>query len=271
MTNYTEHDVLANGINIHYYRSTPPGGAKPAKPTLVLIHGLTDNGMCWVRVADALRDSYDIVLPDTRGHGKSEKPQAGYDVEERAADVASLIDALGLDRPVLFGHSLGGQVATATAALYPEKVRALVLEDPAWLGGAAPENEVDGWANGLRQNQGLTREALIAQVRSENPGWHEAELAPWADSKIQMSEHALRQILRSLSIGWQEFARKIQCPTLLVTGEKDIIVNPAMVQEASALSPHIREANIPGAGHSIHRDRFEPYMEQVQAFLDTVA
>ena len=142
MTNYTEHDVLANGINIHYYRSTPPGGAKPAKPTLVLIHGLTDNGMCWVRVADALRDSYDIVLPDTRGHGKSEKPQAGYDVEERAADVASLIDALGLDRPVLFGHSLGGQVATATAALYPEKVRALVLEDPAWLGGAAPENEV---------------------------------------------------------------------------------------------------------------------------------
>ena len=108
-------------------------------------------------------------------------------------------------------------------------------------------------------------------MRSENPGWHEAELAPWADSKIQMSEHALRQILRSLSIGWQEFARKIQCPTLLVTGEKDIIVNPAMVQEASALSPHIREANIPGAGHSIHRDRFEPYMEQVQAFLDTVA
>ncbi len=98
MSTYSEHDVTSNGINIHYHRSTPAGGA----PSIVMIHGLTDNGICWVRVADALCDSYDIILPDTRGHGFSDKPATGYTVEERAADVAGLIDALQLDRPVLF-------------------------------------------------------------------------------------------------------------------------------------------------------------------------
>lgn len=267
MTAYSELDTFANGIKIHSYRSTPAGGADPTKPVLVMIHGLTDNGMCWVRVADALRESYDIILPDTRGHGRSEKPATGYSTEERAADVAGLIDALKLDRPVLFGHSLGGQVSTAIAALYPEKVRALVLEDPAWLGGPPPPDEIDGWPNGLRYQQSLSRDELIALARQENPGWHEDELGPWADAKLQMSVDALRQILLDMRPGWQEFVRKIQCPTLLVTGERDIIVNPSMYREATALTPHIREAHIAGAGHSIHRERFEPYMEQVNGFL----
>ncbi len=266
MTTYSEQDVTANGINIHYYRSTPPGGADPRKPTLVLIHGLTDNGACWVRVTDSLRDSYDVIMPDTRGHGLSDKPVTGYSVEERAADVAGLIDALKLDRPVLFGHSLGGHVATAIAARYPDKVRALVLEDPAWLGGPSAEATTD-WTANLRQHQRKGREALIAQLRLENSGWHEDEFIPWAESKLQMDENALRQILLDMRPGWQDFVRKIQCPTLLVTGEVDIIINPAMYREAAALNPHIREAHIAGAGHSIHRDRFEPYMEQVKRFL----
>ena len=279
MPPYTDHDTVANGIRIHYYRSTPPGGA----PAILLIHGLTDNGMCWVRVADALRESsdpnhsdgpngYDVIMPDTRGHGLSDKPESGYSVEERAADVAGLIDALGLDRPVLMGHSLGGQVATAIAALYPDKVGAVILEDPAWFGDDTQENRVkqaENWRADLRKSQSLDRAGLIARCRAENPGWHEDELGPWADAKIQMSETALYEIMIAMRPGWQDFLRQIQCPILLITGDvaRGVIISPEQFQEAAAINSRVREAHVPDAAHCIHRDQFEITMGQVKTFL----
>ena len=274
MTTYSQHNIAANGINIHYYRATPPGGAQ----TIVMIHGLTDNGMCWVRVADALANAYDIILPDTRGHGFSDKPAQAdnadpvYSVENRAADVAGLIDALGLDRPILMGHSLGGQVSTVIAALYPDKVRAIILEDPAWLGDSTQENRVkqaEEWCAGLRNDQSLGRAGLVDRCHKDNPGWHEDELGPWADAKIEMSEPALRAILLSMRPDWRDFLRKIQCPILLITGDvaRGIIITPEQYQEAVAINPRVREAHVPNAGHCIHRDQFEPTMDQVKAFL----
>ncbi len=281
-TVYTRHSVAANGINLNYYRTAYEG----QKPPIVMVHGLTDNGMCWVRVADALADQYEIILPDPRGHGFSDKPETaafsgglarlaehGYGVEERAADVAELISVLGIQPPVLFGHSLGGQVANAIAALYPERVRALVLEDPAWFGQDTPENQAKHaaeWCAGLRRDQSHSRAELIAQCHQQNPAWPADELGPWADAKLQMSERALYEILTSMNPGWQGFLRAVRCPVLLVTGDKDIIITPAMYQEAAALNPRVREAHIPNAAHSIHRDNFAVYMEKVRAFLESL-
>lgn len=271
MTTYTEYDIDTNGFRTHYYRATPHAGA----PSIVLVHGLTGNGMNWVRVADALCDTYDVILPDTRGHGLSDAPQSGYTVEDRAADITVLIDGLRLDRPVLIGHSMGGQAAAAAAALHPEKVRALVLEDPAWFEDEPQESrERDAQAKcaQLREQHKLSRAALVEQGRLENPGWHEDELGPRADGKLQMREHALRELITSTRPGWQEFARRIQCPTLLVTGDPSryIIVRPERCQEAVALNPRIREANVPGAAHCIHRDQFDVFMRKVQDFLTVV-
>jgi pimeloyl-ACP methyl ester carboxylesterase len=268
MTAYTEYDVEANGICAHYYRSTP----SPDAPGIVLVHGLTGNGMNWVRVADALRDRYDVILPDTRGHGLSDAPESGYTVEERAADIAALIDALGLDRPVLIGHSMGGQAAAAAAALYPDKVCALVLEDPAWFEDEPQESrerDADEKCAILREQHKMSGAALIEQGRQENPDWHADELGPRADGKLQMREHALRALITSVRPGWQAFARRIQCPTLLITGDPNryIIVRPERCREVIALNPRIREANIPGAAHCIHRDQFDAYMRAVEAFL----
>ncbi|MBE0699181.1 MAG: alpha/beta hydrolase [Anaerolineaceae bacterium] len=269
MKTYRSDTVQVNGIDIHYYRSTPPGGA----PTLLLLHGLTDNGMCWVRVADALCESYDVVMPDTRGHGLSEKPAAGYSLEGRAADVAGLIDALSLDHPILFGHSLGGQAAMAIAALYPQKVGGVVLEDPAWFDAPgdeeAGEENAKRWLSDLLAQQSLDRAALIAECSQKNPAWHADEVSTWAESKYQMDGEALVQILTSMSGGWQQYVNKASCPILLVTAEPELgaIITPEMVEEASALWKQGQEAHIPGAGHCIHRDQFDLYMKEVKAFL----
>jgi N-formylmaleamate deformylase len=274
MPPYFSNFVFANGINQHYYRSTPQNGGL----AVVLLHGLTDNGLCWVRVADALRETYDVIMPDTRGHGRTDKPASGYDLAERAADVAALIDALALDRPVLMGHSLGGQAATAVAALYPEKVRGIILEDPAWLPqDSDPEQSAvrtRGWVDGLLRNQRMAREALIAEARQDNPHWPEEELGPWADAKFEMNPHALEQILTSMGgPGWRASLPKVACPILLVRAEPErgSIVSAAMAQEAAGLWKNGRDAYIPGAGHCIHREQFAPVMAEVQAFLQSLA
>ena len=117
-------DVVANGMHIHYYRT---GGDKPP---LVLSHGATDSGLCWTRVARVLESNYDLILPDARGHGSSDAPPSGYASSDRAADLAGLIDALGLQRPAIGGHSMGAATTLRLVADYPDLASCAVLEDP---------------------------------------------------------------------------------------------------------------------------------------------
>src|SRR5687767_3643665 len=119
-------EVRANGIRQHYWRT----GEGSGKPVLVLAHGATDNGLCWTRVTKALEADWDIVMPDARGHGLSEAPEEDYSAGARAADLAALIRELGLERPVVGGHSMGAATTLRLAAERPDLVRAAILEDP---------------------------------------------------------------------------------------------------------------------------------------------
>ncbi len=123
MTGWIEGDVTANGIRLHYYRT---GGDKPS---VVLSHGYSDSGLCWLRLARDLEADYDVVMYDARGHGLSEAPDEGYTSMERADDLAGLIRALGLEKPAIMGHSMGASTTLYCAARYPGLMRAVVLED----------------------------------------------------------------------------------------------------------------------------------------------
>src|SRR5438094_986431 len=98
-------DINSSGVRIHYYRTAGD------RPPLVLLHGMGDNGLCWARVAERLQPDSDVVMLDARGHGLSDAPERGYTAEEQAPDVAAVVHALGLERPVLIGHSMGGATA----------------------------------------------------------------------------------------------------------------------------------------------------------------
>lgn len=265
MTQWPSGDVIANGIRLHYYRT---GGEKPP---LVLLHGFSDNALCWTRVARALEPEYDVIMYDARGHGLSEAPESGYSSQDRAADLAGLVAALDIQRPALLGHSMGARTAAVAAALYPDLFSCVILEDPPWRKELESPEEVAARAEQRRAeilaNKAKSRDELIALIRQRQPNWAEEELGPWADAKRQMSVYnatAPRE-----SIPWQEVVRRIPCPGLLLTAdpERGGIVTPEVAQEAMALWRQGRWVRIEGAGHSIHRDRFEPFIDAVKSFL----
>ncbi|MBN1247216.1 MAG: alpha/beta fold hydrolase, partial [Anaerolineae bacterium] len=127
MTTWPDAYVEANGIRLHYWRT-----GNGTKPPLVLCHGYSDNGLCWTPVARALEKDFDVIMVDARGHGQSDAPDEGYSTADQAADLAALVRALALDKPVIMGHSMGGATAGYAAATYPDLFGKVVLEDPAW-------------------------------------------------------------------------------------------------------------------------------------------
>jgi N-formylmaleamate deformylase len=272
MSEWSSADVVANGVRLHYYRT---GGNKPP---IVMAHGFSDNGLCWTRVAQALEDQYDVIMVDARGHGLSEAPQTGYSTEDRAADLAGLIQALGLGKPPCLGHSMGASTVASAAALFPEHIGAALLEDPGWRPAAqAPSSEnMQKWLARARADvearKQKTRAELVAQAHADNPGWHEDELGPWAESKLQMSAYNLQSLGRVFA-PWQDAVRQIVCPILLITAdpEKGAIVSPEVAQEAASLWRQGKVVRISPAGHCIHRDQFAPYMTALKAFLAEIA
>ncbi len=113
---------------------------------IICVHGITANAFFFQALADDLAKNYQVFAYDLRGRGDSDKPEDGYSVPIHAADLAALIDELGLERPIIIGHSLGALIALYFAAHYPDKLSKLVLldagtplpwstpaEQPAWL------------------------------------------------------------------------------------------------------------------------------------------
>lgn len=266
---WQEDYVETNGIRLHYWQT---GGQKPP---VVCLHGITDNGLCWRRVAQALQASYDLILVDGRGHGLSDKPEGEYVIDAYAADTAGLIEALNLGKLAVLGHSLGAAIATVLAAMRPDLVQCLVLEDPPWRLPGTPEEEaarrahMQTWRAETRQRQvEMTHAELVEFGMKRSTTWHEDEFEPWADAKLQVSERVFEGVHASLQ-RWPDLVPHVVAPTLLIGGdpERGGIVSPEVARQVAALNPRVEFARIAGAGHNVRRERFGDYVARVEAFL----
>lgn len=269
MFNPTSSYVVVNGIRLHYYQT---GGNKPP---LVLAHGITDDGMCWAPSAEVLAKDFDVVMVDARGHGKSDAPEDGYTLQNLGMELAGLIQALELDKPILLGHSMGAITTLVAAGLYPTLPRAILLEDPPpfWMIAVNTPQNADfkngfiTWINSLKRK---TWGDLLSECREQNPAWSEAEIEPWVNSKHRVSPKvtALIDPLDMISIELPSLFKRIICPTFFISAEtghgaasseKDII-------QLKEYIPHMQVRHIDGAGHNIRREQFAKYLESIQTF-----
>jgi len=262
-----EGDVLTNGIRMHYYRTCGESGN--GKPQVVLCHGATDYGLNWSELALDLEADYDVIMIDARCHGKSEAPRAGSSSSAQAADLAGLIQALGLDRPVCAGHSMGASCAFETAATYPDLVRAIILEDPGWMDNPrwdiqGPERErmVQERIANIRRRNAMSIEDLMDESRDESSKWSEETRRLWAISKQLVDE---RMVSREYTprANWRELLAKVQCPILLITAEPELgsLVTDEMAQAAKEIAPQLERAHVTNSGHCIRYDQYAAYRE----------
>jgi UDP-N-acetylglucosamine 3-dehydrogenase len=272
ITTWPDAYVKVNGLRLHYWRT-----GQGDKPPLVLCHGYSDNGLCWTPVARALEADFDVIMYDARGHGLSDAPDTGYSTADQAADLAALVQALGLEKPAIMGHSMGGSTVGYAAATYPERFSQVVLEDPAWWEEGShrrtmSDEDREAFVEARRerilaQNQ-MSRAALIALCRQESPTWPDVELGPWAMSKQQLSPNVVQRLVTH-GKPWDEVARAIEVPALLVTAENDrgAIITPELARKAQEINPLIQVAHIKNAGHCIRREDFDAYIMAVKDFL----
>ncbi len=271
MGNWDAGYVETNSIRLHYTRT---GGDKPP---VVLAHGVTDSGLCWTPLAQALAADYDVLMVDARGHGRSQETEGGYDPATQAGDLAGLITGLGLEKPAILGHSMGAATALALAGSYPALPGAILLEDPpAWWTSWYETLEAGERVSTMREQaiarKQMSREALIADQRARQPGWTDAELEPWADAKQRVSLNVMSVFERSnpKTVNWGQVLPRIACPVLLIVSDPELggIVTAESAALLEELVPQTEVVHIPAAGHNIRRDQFQAYVDAVRAFLN---
>ncbi len=267
--------IVANGASFNVYRLPETPGIR--KPALVLQHGFSDNGLCWGPVAEELAADYDIFMPDARGHGFSARVERGESIDQ-AADLAAVMHALGVQKAVVAGHSMGAQIASAMGARFPRLVTALVLEDPPWF---LPRPDLQPSVRGTREESPLGKwmiilkdkslEQIISETRLEHPTWLEPYLRAWCQGKKELDLNFLAA--DTSRGGWQEQVPAIQCPVLLFTADPSQggIVTPEVECTVKEMNPNIKVVHFPGIGHHIRFAEHEKYMRAFQAFLSEVA
>jgi N-formylmaleamate deformylase len=272
MLKYTEGDLIVNGVNIHYYRT---GGKKPP---FVLLHGATDNGLCWLPVAEWLAAKYDVIMPDAQGHGKSDRLSPGFKSSDHAGQIAGLINQLKINKPIIMGHSMGAGTTVNISVNYPDLPGAIILEDPGWREPVDPSKETpemkkqrEGMVKAMSNFGKMSKAQLLTEGRKSNPKWSEAELLPWVEAKTQFDTNLFKYMSFD-GPTYKELVPKMNCPALLIIAESGIVpVETARAAEKLWKSKYpFKWIQIMGAGHNIRREQFEQFKEAVGKFLETL-
>jgi pimeloyl-ACP methyl ester carboxylesterase len=264
MPTWTSGTCEANGISIRYLRT---GGAKPP---VVLLHGLLGSGACWTPVARALEGDFDVVMPDARGHGGSSAPDHGYRYDELASDAVGLIRGLGLARPVLLGHSMGGMTAAVVASRGAGLLRGVVLVDPTFL---SPERQREVYESDVAEQHrvmlGLSKAELVAQARARHPRRSHEIIELQAEARSRTSLAAF-EILAPPNPDYRDVVRAIEVPILLVIGDSPV-VTLEMATELQGVNPRVRIEQVADAGHGLPFDQPERLGAVVGSFLRALA
>lgn len=291
--------LAIRGINHYYEWMTESGEPHPSgqRPVLVFLHGWGGSARYWESTAQALAPYFDCLLYDLRGFGRSSgaglkldgaevasqdaatlSQQLSYELDAYAEDLAALLDQLGIAQIVVNGHSMGASIATFFINRYAERVERAILTCSGIFEydqkSFAAFHKFGGYVVKFRPHwlYGLPfMNRLFMQRFLHRPIPAEVSRAFLNDFLMADYDAALGTIFTSVSqkaaeVMPQEFAQ-IQVPTLLIAGEKDIIIPAALGKQAAALNDRITYVEIANTGHFPMLEDAPTYLQQVYQFL----
>ena len=245
--------IKSNNIELYYEMQ---GSGAP----LILISGLGYSNWQWHKMVPFLAEHFQVITFDNRGVGLSDKPAGPYTAQLLAADTVGLLDALGIEKAIVAGHSMGGFIAQSIALGFPEKAAKLILCSTNFGG----PHHIPVTAEAMKVLTDMTSDALTrfknGLVVSTAPGWSEKNpemIQKWIEWRMANPiEPALYQAQLAIGLGLMPEAAafetklpRLNVPTLILFGAHDKVVPP---ENAALLAEKIANSKVlifPDAGH----------------------
>lgn len=219
---------------------------------LVLLHGFCGSSSYWENVAPLLADSFRVIMPDLRGHGASDAPLGAYTIEQMADDVALLLEALGVEKYAVLGHSMGGYITLSLAQRYNSRLSGFGLVHST----AYPDSD-EAKEKRLKAVATINSEGITSFIDGLVP----ALFAPKSLDKLSAAVDRVKElgyktppqgaIGAAMAMREREDRRDVlssaPIPVLLVAGEEDGVVPPERMFTTD--KEHVAKAVIHGAGH----------------------
>jgi pimeloyl-ACP methyl ester carboxylesterase len=288
----TSHTYISQRMRLHYL-----DWGNPSAPALLLLHGTRDHAHSWDWTARRLRERYHVVTPDLRGHGDSQWSLGSlYTPTEYVYDLAQLVEQQSLAPVRIVAHSLGGIIALRYAGSYPELVERLVIVDGTGDMAMrssprleAPERQRE-WIQAQRAlaaripRRYATLDEALARMQQANPhlspdqarhltihganqnedGSYSWKFDAYTDANIvggafhvDLPPHEVAQLWRSIA-----------CPVLFLTGEESWHVSSLDESTLVAGFQDARHLFVERAGHWLHHDQLDRFIELTASFLD---
>jgi pimeloyl-ACP methyl ester carboxylesterase len=270
--------IKVNDINFHIQQA---GNG----PDVVLIHGLTGDLSIWMlsQLMPVLAETHHVTAYDLRGHGYSDAPADGYTSSVQAGDLLALVDALGIERARLVGHSFGAVIAVHAAVLAPERVEALILSDP-YYPALRHLEDLSRWGHW----QNFRQEAEDAGVNLAVESWY--DLTSFFDQVKHLDDEGLLKFRQAVGLpGWKRVLRLAQTtcgedakqidglttelihtvdqPTLALYGEHSPFLSTA--EYLVAHLPRCQSRLIPNAKHRAPEENPAGFVSAVAEFLES--
>jgi pimeloyl-ACP methyl ester carboxylesterase len=263
-----------DGVRLHYQE-------KGTGEALVLLHGYTASTYVWKEVFEPLAQRYHVIAVDMKGFGFSGKPAGDYTRRAQSELVIKLLDHLKIDRPILCGNSMGGEVSLNAARYHPQRVRALILVDSQGVtvdSGASVAPGVAGWpvAGPLLTAVALTSDSLVRgglklNYFDDSKVTDEAVAAYYRPLKTRNGQRAAflaRQQVLQQSI--EPEVGKVQQPTLIIWGNEDEVIPVEAGRKLNSLIAGSRLVVFDRCGHVPQSEMTDRFLNEVTGFVTSL-
>ncbi|HEX7064074.1 MAG TPA: alpha/beta hydrolase [Bacillales bacterium] len=274
-------NLRTNGItlNIREYR-------KEGTPILFL-HYLGGTLDIWNKIIPSFTRNYRVLAIDLRGHGKSDQPEGGYDIDTVARDVLGVLDVLGIEQTHIVGSSYGCDVGTYLASRWPKRVLSLVnseggLVNHSGPGGLYEESKKEHIAKIFAEPEPEfeSQEALLQYMKENWLPWNDAReksMQSYEPRKLDngnvtfiTKQSTIKEIVADLyDVRLQDWYKTVECPVLFLPAEIEGDLNKklALIQEVESDLPFCKTVIIPGSEHAMMFDHDKQMSQEITDFL----
>lgn len=220
------------------------------KPIVILHGGIFGSTYEMYQFIDSLKKYWQVIAVSTRGHGKSELGTEPITYEQKANDVMAVINAVTTDSVIILGFSDGGYAGYKTASMYPGRVKKLIA-----IGATELYPGVRKF--GFDAKQGVALDSIY---------WKQQFTLMPQPQRLQEMFTLLGNMYNQLTLG-KAFFQTIQCPVLVMAGDKDQGNPPARVVSTAEMIPHHQVAIIPNSTHTVFLENFSSVWACIVPFL----